>query len=127
MFTYKNVCSELRNFFNSYPLFSTILPFDMFIDYGCVWILALSKFINVGGLLYSLSYYGFFLGLIMAYSNLNNKCLYTGLFIYSGSEAYNVLKHGLFQDYKYLDFYALLTALIFGYIGYSIYNKTSKT
>lgn len=127
MNTYKNVSSELRSFFNRYPVFSTILPFDMFIAYGCVGILALSKFINVGGLLYSLSYYGFFLGLIMAYSNLNNKCLYTGLFIYSGSEAYNVLKHALFQDYKYLDFYALLTALIFGYIGYSVYSKISKT
>lgn len=126
MNTYQKVSNDFRGFFTSHPIFKILLPLDMIIVYVCVGAMVLNNFIVIGGLLSAIAYYGFFLGLILAVSNQNNKVLYLGLFIYAASEVYQVIKYAIFLSYRFLDFYSLITALIFGYLGYLVYKNRFK-
>ncbi|TYQ15677.1 UNVERIFIED_CONTAM: hypothetical protein Cloal_2158 [Acetivibrio alkalicellulosi] len=121
MNTYINISKELKSYFSKHPFFKILLPLDMFIVYGCAGAMALNMFISIGSLLSTLVYYGFFVGLLLAYSNLKNKVIYTGLFIYAGSAAFQLLRNALFH--RFLDYGSLFVLLIFGFIGYRMFTK----
>jgi hypothetical protein len=126
MNTYQKVGNDLKAFFSTHPIFKILLPLDMIIIYVCVGAMFLNNFLSIGGLLLAIAYYGFFLGLILALSNQNSQLLYVGLFIYSASEAFQVIRYATFSTYRFLDFYSLITAALFGYLGYLVYKQSSK-
>lgn len=120
------ISTELRASFSEHSIFKILLPLDVIIIYGCVGAMVLNNFIHIGGLLDAIAYYGFFMGLILAFSNEHNKVLYTGLFVYVASEAFQVLKYGILESYRFLDYHSLITAAIFGYMGYLVYKLDIK-
>lgn len=123
MNTYQNISAELKAYFSNHPIFKVLLPLDMAFVFGGAGIIALSKIMNVG-MLYAIAYYALFFGLLLAYANMHEKFMYISLFIYAGASAWSVLYYGLFNKYyKTLDFYALLTCVIFGWLGYIIFKK----
>lgn len=121
MSAYHNIAIQLNDYFKKNTFFKMLIPLDLFVVYGCVGAKVLNVFIQIGGLLNVLVHYGFFLGLLLAFSNLNNKVVYRGLFIYAGLEAFYLL-NGIIS-YGYLNYNNLITALIFGYIGYKIFKS----
>jgi len=125
MNTYENISSELRQYFSNHSFFKLLLPLHIFIVYGCVGIIIFNNFISLGGLLPSLAYYGFLLGLLLAYAYNNKKCMYIGLFIYAGFHAFLVLKYALFVSYRFLSFGSLIAFLVFGGLGFAVFKKAS--
>ena len=121
MSAYHNIALQLNSYFRKNNFFKILIPLDLFIVYGCVGAKIFNVFINIGGLLNALVHYGFFLGLLLAFSNLNNKTVYRGLFIYAGLETFYLLK-GIIP-HGYLNYHNLITALIFGYIGYAVFKN----
>ncbi|MDD4146641.1 MAG: hypothetical protein PHS83_06090 [Clostridia bacterium] len=127
MNTYQRISMELKNYFAEQRVFRILLPWDMIFIFGCAGIMVLNKFISVGGLLSTIAYYGFFLGLILAFANLNNRFVYSGFFIYAVLNAYDVIYHGvLLRMFRFLDYHSLITLIIFGYLGYLVYKQEIK-
>ena len=127
MNTYQRISMELKNYFAEQRVFRILLPLDMIFIFGCAGIMVLNEFISVGGLLSAIAYYGFFLGLIIAFANLNNRFIYSGLFIYAAIKTYNVIYHGIFQGiFRFLDYHSLVGLIIFGYMGYLVYKQEIK-
>ena len=126
MSTYKNISSELRGFFSNHPVFRLLLPLDMIFLFGGLGLIILNYLVSVGGLLSALSYYGFLFGLLLAYTNFNQKFLYLGFFIYAGTEAFSVIKYAIFYQYRFLDFYSLVTCLVFGGLGYLVFKYNNS-
>lgn len=126
MNAYQRIASELKAFFTGNSIFKALLPLDVYILYACLAALVLNNFISLGGLLNAIAYYGFFFALLLVFSNQNNKVLYTGLFIYAAAEAFQVVKYGVFQSYRFIDFFSLITFIIFGYLAYLIYKYDVK-
>ncbi|MDQ2087473.1 hypothetical protein RBH29_13660 [Herbivorax sp. ANBcel31] len=122
MSTYNNIALQLNGYFSKHNFFKILLPLDLFIVYGCVGAKVLNIFIGIGSLLGTLMHYGFFLGLLLAFSNLNNKVVYRGLFVYAGVEAFYLLKAALPPNSN-LHYHNLIPALIFGYMGYVIFKN----
>lgn len=125
MNTYANISSELRTYFSGHQVFRILLPLDRVFLFGGVGLLALNRFVSIGGLLYSLAYYGFFLGLLLAYANFKQKELWIGMFIYAGIKLYPVLRYGIFSRNRFIDFHSLITCLIFAGLGYLIFKGDS--
>ena len=141
MNTYQRISMELKNYFGEHSLLKLLLPLDKFFVFGSVGIMVLGMFVNVGVFLSSVAYYCFFLGLILAYANLHNKFVYSGLFIYAALNAYQVIRssfmviryifqsirYGFFSfDYIFFDFHSFFTLIIFGYLGYLVYRQEIK-
>ncbi len=126
MDSYQIMSKELHTILSKHALFNKGLSLDLYLIFGGVGLLYVTNFVYLGGLVYVVAYYGFLFGLLFAFSNQHNKFLYTGLFLYAGTQVIDVLQNGLFEKYRYLDFYSIATVLIFGYIGYVIYKYDKK-
>ncbi len=123
MATYTNISKELKEYFSDHRIFQVLLPLDMVFIFGGVGLMAVNAVISIGGLLSAIAYYGFLLGLLLAYANFNQRYLYLGFFTFGGIKAFSVLKSALF--YRYLDFYGLISLIIFGGLGYLVFKNTS--
>lgn len=119
-----NLRYELKTYLSRKPFFNIILPLDVFLVFGGISIVIINHFLNLGGLIYSIAYYSFILGLLLSFANNHDKYLYSGLFTYSAYYAMLVLQSAIFAKYKFLDFYSLITCLIFGYFAYLAYKKS---
>lgn len=124
MNTYKNISQELLGYFSNHPLIKVVLPFDSIILGACLVLMLLQKFISIGGLLSAIAYYGFIFSLILCYSKLNEKMLYIGLGAYAALEVFDFLKYAIFSKYRFLDYYSLVSILVFGGLAYLVYKKT---
>lgn len=121
MGTSRNISNELKAFFNRQKIFKILLPMDIVILILALGILVINEFVCVGGLMYSIAYYMFLLGLLLTYANYNQKMLYIGFFSYGAIQFINLLK-GIFTKYSYFNYHAFFTTLIFGWIGYLIFK-----
>ncbi|MGE5327981.1 MAG: hypothetical protein ACM3KR_00535 [Deltaproteobacteria bacterium] len=122
MNTYENISAELKAYFSNHSIFKILLPLDMVLVFGGVGLQIISEFINLGSLVNGLAYWGFILGLLLAYANRHEKVLYIGFFAYAGLEAWDII-----TNLKYLSSYfsTLITGLIFGYLGYLVFKRHS--
>ncbi|MCX8132067.1 MAG: hypothetical protein N3I35_18460 [Clostridia bacterium] len=124
MGAFKNISNELKTFFSNHSFFKILLPLDIILLIGGLGVMILNEFISVGSLLYSIAYYIFLLGLLLTYAGFNQKMLYIGFFTYGIIQVINVFQ-GLLASYGYMNYHALLTALIFGWIGYLIFKRST--
>lgn len=124
MGAYKNISNELKAFFTGHSIFKVLLTLDIAFIIGGLGVIILSEFVNVGGLLYSLAYYIFLLGLLLTYANFNQKMLYLGFLVYAAVQVINFLQ-SFFAKYSYLNYNAILTALIFGGLGYLVFKRSA--
>ena len=125
MNTYSNISGELRAFFSSNRVFKILLPIDMILLFAGLAILFVDYFniINFGGLIYSLAYWAFLLGLLLAYANLKEQFLYIGLLGYGAINALHLIIT-LFKAYHIFSWSSLINALIYGGLGYLVLKRT---
>ncbi len=123
--TYSNISGELRAFFSSNRVFKILLPIDMILLFAGLAILFVDYFniINFGGLIYSLAYWAFLLGLLLAYANLKEQFLYIGLLGYGAINALHLIIT-LFKAYHIFSWSSLINALIYGGLGYLVLKRT---
>lgn len=125
MNTYKNISNELKAFFSSHPIFKILLPIDLILLFGGLAVMILNQFIGIGDLLYSIAYYAFFLGLLLAYANFHQQYLYIGFFGYAVLNVLVLIK--IIFGARSLSFYSLVTALIFAGVGYLIFKNCATS
>ena len=118
----ENVGAELKKYFESKSIFSSLLGFGSMIIYGSIALTFINLFLG-WGFISGLITYLFLLGVVLALANLD----FTSLMIGFGANALLVLigliiilANGLFS-------WALLfTVAIYGYFTYAAYMKTLK-
>lgn len=123
--TYSNISGELRAFFSTNKFFKILLPIDMILLFAGLIILFLGNIfpINFGGLISSLAYWAFILGLLLTYANMKEQFLYIGLLGY-GAMSVLVLIITLFSYGHYFSYGSLISALIYGGLGYLVLKRT---
>jgi 4-amino-4-deoxy-L-arabinose transferase-like glycosyltransferase len=128
--TYKNISNELRAFFSNHSFFKVLLPLDMILIIVCLGFMVLGRFVSLG-IFGTFFYWGFILGLLLAYANFHELFLYMGLLGYG---ALNLILfiimifRAIFV--KYATIYSLdylVTAFIFGGLGYLVFKNTGKS
>lgn len=125
MNTYNNISSELKAYFSSNSIFKILLPIDMVFLFGGLIILALSNVIgiNFGGLVGSIAYWAFILGIVLTIANLHDQFLFIGLWCYAAINLIDFFKT-LFSSYPYFSWNNLFALAIFGGLGYLVFRRT---
>lgn len=130
MDSYLNISKELKTYFNENSFFKVLLPFDVVLIFvGVIFMLFNGILPGIGlgsgffGYIFrSLAYWGFRVGIILAYANLNEKYMYSGLFLYSFLYVFWFFKYITSFNLGYL-----ISAFIYGGLGYLIYKRTSTS
>lgn len=125
--TYTNISNELRSYFSSHSIFKILIPLDVVLILGGLAILILSNIflIGFGGLITTLAYWLFILGLLLAYANLHQQFLYIGLLAYGASELLLfILK--IFRSRPF-GWENLIPCLIFGGLGYLVFKRCNTS
>jgi hypothetical protein len=125
MDTVKNVSSELKNYFNSNAFFRSILRLDSVFAFGGIGIMVIQYFISLGGVGSAIAYYGFLLGVLLAFANQNHISVYIPLFAYAVINAIDFIKD-LVQPLPYTNLYSIITCALFGFIAFSAYKYSLK-
>lgn len=131
MNSYENISNELKLFFSKHPVFRVLLPIDSVLIFGALGFMLINNLFPrlglgtgfFGNLIASLVYWVFILGLLLAYANLNEKFLYSGLFGYAGMEL--ILLFIIIVRSKYFSSSYLVPIIIFGGLGYLVFKRTS--
>jgi hypothetical protein len=125
MNAYKNISSELREFFSNHAIFKILLPLDMILLFLGLAVIILSEVfgINLGGLINSLAYWIFILGLLLTYANMKEYFLYIGFFGYSAVCLIEIIK-ALVRSGHYFSWSLLFSTIIFGGLGYLVFKHT---
>lgn len=125
MNTYSNISGELRAFFSTNKFFKILLPIDMILLFAGFAIILLSDVVGIyfGGLINSLAFWAFILGLLLTYANMKEQFLYIGLLGYAGINVLYLI-FGLFRYGHYFYWGSLFYALVFGGLGYLVLKRT---
>lgn len=124
MNTYSNISSELRAYFSNHSIFKILLPIDMVLLFGGLILMALSGIfgINFGGIVNSIAYWSFILGLLLTYATMKEQFLFIGLLGYGAINVIEIIIY-LFR-WKTFSWGSLFAALIFGGLGYLVFKRT---
>ncbi len=125
MNTYNNISSELKSYLAGKPIFKVLLPIDMVFLFGGLIIMLLSNVfgINFGGLVSSIAYWGFILGLVLTFANLHDQFLYIGMWCYGAINLIDLLQ-GLFTKYPVFGWGYVFRIAIYGGLGYLVFKRT---
>lgn len=124
MNTYTNVSNELKAYFSNNSIFKILLPIDMIFLFGGLAIMVLSGIfgINFGGLIGSIAYWAFILGLLLTFANSRELFLYSGLLGYGALNLIELLLY-LIRAGHYFSWGNLFAAAIFGGLGYLVFQR----
>lgn len=125
----EKISYELKDFFSKQSILKVLLPLDMVLVFGGAGLILFNTLfarIDIfsgffGGIIQALVFWGFLLGLILAFANLNLNVLYIGLFLYGATSLYSFLRY-----IKFFYTYHLVTALIFGGLGYLVFKMSAN-
>lgn len=120
----ENVNGELKKYFESKPVLSSLLGIDMIILYGCVALSILSVFVYLGGIISSIIYYAFFLGVLLCLANNNFMALMIGFGVKAIIELISFFRW-LFSEYLGFNWSSLFAVLVFGFFAYMAFKKYS--
>ncbi len=125
MNTYKNISNELRAFFSTNRVFKILLPIDIFFLFGGLILLVLYylNFIFTGTFFYTIGWYGFLLGLLLAYANFHQLYLYAGFFSYGALQLIRFMWNGI--RFGVWDFFIIFTCLVFAGLGYLVFKRST--
>ena len=126
MNTFENISKELKQYFSQHSIFGKLLSLDFLLIFaGVIFMVINGIFPRIGlgsgffgNILSSLAYWAFILGLLLAYANMNEKYMYSGMFLYAGLYVFYFLRNIKFFRLSYL-----ITAAIFGGLGYLVYKR----
>ena len=123
MNAYKNISSELKSYFGSKGIFKILLPLDIVLIFGGLGLMILNLFISIGGFLYPIAYWGFILGLVLAFANFHQQFLYLGLLGYAALQVLDLFVT-IFR-FKFLSWSSIFEIVIFGGLGYLVFRNSS--
>ncbi len=125
MNTYKNISNELKAFFSTNSIFKILLPIDMIFLFGGLILLVLNYlgFIFTGAFFSTIGWYGFLLGLLLAYANFHQFYLYAGFFGYGALQLLIFLWSGIRSGYW--SFSTIFTCLVFAGLGYLVFKRST--
>jgi hypothetical protein len=128
--TYKNISDELRAFFSNHSFFKVLLPIDMLLIFVCLGFMVLGNFVSLG-IFSTFFYWGFILGLLLAYANFHEQFLYMGLLGYGALNLIEFIVQVFRAIFiKYASLYSLgnlVAAFIFGGLGYLVLKNAGKS
>lgn len=119
----ENVSNELKKYFESKPIVSSLLGLDMIIIYVSVALMALSSFVYLGGIISGLLFYVFILSILLCLANKKFDALMIGLGVKAILEIISFFRQ-LFNKYLGFSWGALFAVLIYGFFTYMAYKKT---
>jgi hypothetical protein len=124
MNAYRNISKEMKEFFKTQAIFKLLLPLDKLLLFIGLAIMVLNGIfgISFGGLIYSISYWIFILGLLLTYANLKEEFLYVGLLGYSALRLIEFIKSLVISGH-FFSWSLLLDAAIFGGLGYLVFKR----
>lgn len=127
MNTYRNVSNELKAFFSANSIFKILLPIDVVFLFGGLGVIVLNhlNFILGGNFFSTIGWYGFILGLLLAYANFHQMYLYVGFFAYGALQFINFVWYGIKNGSW--GFYAIFTSALFLGLGYLIFKRNTVT
>jgi hypothetical protein len=125
---YVNISNELKSFFSNHRIFKVLLPLDVVLVIGCVILLILGNFIFNLGIFTTFIYWGFILGLLLAYANFHQQFLYIGLLAYGAMNLLSFiiyLFNAIFKGYRISSLSSLVTGIIFAGLGYLVLKQSN--
>ena len=125
MSAYMNVSQELKAALSKQPIFRILLPLDFVLILAGLAVTALQMIFNVwfGGLISALAYWALIIGLFLAYVNMHQLFLYTGLLGYAAINALYLIL-AIFSKAKFFSWSILFAVLIFGGLGYLVMTRS---
>ncbi len=124
----ENVSNELKTYFESKPILSTLLAFDMYVLIGCSALRFLDVFLSLG-IISTLLYYVFFLGILLCLAKKNFFALTIGLGIEALIDLIYVIKYlpGEYGFFSYSNFIGMLVFGFFAFLAFKKYSAKSST
>ncbi|MCX7772304.1 MAG: hypothetical protein N2376_04230 [Clostridia bacterium] len=116
----ENVSNELKKYFEGKPIISSLLGLDMIVLYASVAFMLLDTFISFG-LLTSLVFYVFIVGILLCLANRNFNALMIGL---GGAAVIELIRLIQQLTFEYFSWSALFGLLIYGFFAYQAYKKS---
>jgi hypothetical protein len=116
--TYNNISRELKAWFSSNPIFRVLLPIDMILLSVSLVILLLDNVfaIDFGNFIFTVVFWIFISGLLLAYANQHNMYLYVSLFSYAAIQVLFLIIN-IFRTHGF-SWFALFAAAISAWFGY---------
>jgi len=123
---FENVCTELRKYLETKPVFPVLLGFGHIILYVTVGFFFINAFTYLGNLVVSLLFYAFMVSVVLCVANKNFQALMIGFGVRVIICLINLFQ-GFFFEYGFLmDWSALFGILVYGFFAYEAYKKTLK-
>lgn len=123
---FENVCTELRKYLETKPVFPVLLGFGHIILYVTVGFFFINAFAYLGNLVVSLLFYAFMVSVVLCVANKNFQALMIGFGVRVIIYLINLFQ-GFFFEYGFLmDWSALFGILVYGFFAYEAYKKTLK-
>ncbi len=119
---FEQVCQSLNAYFGQHPVFKVLLPLGMPIMMVCVILQEVGRFISLGSAMSTITFFGFFLGLLLVISLCNFKMAAIGLGIYALGYLYAVLRSLIL--YHSVNYSSIIYLLVFGFFAYEAYRKS---
>ncbi|MGI6085776.1 MAG: hypothetical protein ACOYIF_10085 [Acetivibrionales bacterium] len=120
----ENVSNELKKYFESKPIVSSLLGFDMIILYASVALTILDYFVYLGGIIGGIIYYAFILGILLCLANKNFSALMIGLGVRALIDLITFIRY-LFNEYIGFSWSLLYATLVYGFFAFMAYKKTN--
>ena len=112
----ENVNNELKKYFESKPIISSLLGSDMILLYGCVALMLLNSFVYLGGIISGILLYVFILAVLLCLANNNFNALMIGLGVQVLIELIS-FRYGFYWS-------TLYAVLIYGFFAFMAYKKS---
>jgi len=119
----ENVSNELKTYFESKPLLSSLLVFDLYILLGCSVLRFLDVFVYLGGIISGLIFYVFILGILLCLAKKNFFALTIGLGVEALINLIYLIRY-LARNYGF-SWSSLFGLIIYGLFAYMAYKKYS--
>ena len=127
MNSFRNISNELKVWLGANPLFNILLPLDIILLFAGLAVMVLQSIfkVNMGGLISSLAYWAFILGLLLTYVNFHLLYLYIGLFGYSAFQMLYFIISLIFIKFRFFSWSSLFAAAIYGGLGYLVFKYST--
>lgn len=117
---------ELKGLLEKNTFTNSLLSKDVLLILGCGGLMLINDFLRLGmfgSVVGFVGYYGFFLGIILAFANNNSLFIYGGFGIYTALRAWDFLTSMM---NRYFGLGDLLATALFGYLTYVFYTMAEK-
>ncbi len=126
MNSYKNISDELRSCIVKTSFLKPLLNMDVVFIFAGGLILILNALTGFGSgfgeLIHTLGYWGFLLGLLLAFANFNISYVWMGTFGLAAIKAFVFIK-SIFGSFSFMP---LAQAIVYAFLGYVIYKHASN-